>query len=184
MSMLGRVMLIGKIQPTLSRLFDAYQDERAKVEMSVGELGLDEAAKVLPEEIAKMEAAFRDAISTNVDVIAACIVLVIDNTLRLYAKSEGVNRWRYGSIVSVNGRNVTAMGALLRAAANAARHHSGEPFTEPTEEVITLLGVTERDESVPRRLLDIAGIYNVQRAIAEIDVACEGMERKDREPKK
>ncbi|MDP9023775.1 MAG: hypothetical protein M3N13_00180 [Candidatus Eremiobacteraeota bacterium] len=153
-------MLHGDMSHALKPLFAAYE-----ASLNEGDQWLDDALAEF-ENAADLRKDYEGVQRGNVYAVAACISVLADNAARFYATKVLGNEteatrfgYDFGGV---------RFGEILRVAGNAARHVPVQGVT--SVKTLNVLGISQRDDSVPYRLLEIAGIRTYDRLTNELDI--------------
>lgn len=161
MSTTAWAIVLGDASHALKPLFEAYASLRRE-----GDQWLDEALAEFGEEALELRKVYDGVQRGNIYAVAACIAVLASNISRFYAARVLGDEYKarlYGS--DVNGK---PFGEILRLAGNATRHN---PPTKPsTVQPLRQLGITALDDTIPYKLLELAGIRSFDDLVRELDI--------------
>ena|ERR1700736_520373 len=160
-------------RPAFVALFDAYLPEREKADAWYA----SEVLRITTAVPGAKVSWYRDDLRLlAANSLAQCIAVVGDNFARMHAhhlfSGDEDRREECGSEVVPGLR----FGAVLKAAANAARHHAGKPFRPKTEAVLQALGIEQRYAGATFRVLEVAGIKTLDDLERELDQVAADLE--------
>lgn len=172
MAGLIRELLRTQAIPALEALFSAYEAERQSRDVWLGEQ-LDGSPEIRE---AGLEAAFTNAVSSQLYTVAGCILAVGDSIVQAcaiedLAEPTGLGRRYFGRFVA----DGVPFGAALWAGANAFRHSpewaaGGEPF-KSTRRELERMGAP-LDDSAPYHILEGARTTTARTFLNELDATC------------
>lgn len=160
--------LVSMARPALATIFSALIEQTEAGDAWRAWIETTPAAQFFPLDIERFH-------YIGAYVLADALALVSDNVLRYWADGLFEQAWKRKEFGEET--NGMPFGKFLWAAGNAARHYTGKAYPDDrTEEAITQLGVTARDESVVFRIWKTSGLESIGELLRRLDATCREME--------